>query len=233
MANYTRQLVANLGSSKTGLAGSLGYRVLTSDGTTVVSRTTSGVTELAGGGGIYVAVATFSTDWAAGRILWDYPSGTYLAAEEFVSPAAVASAGAADIWGYASRTLTGGATVNVVAPVLATGEVVIVRGDDYKAANGRALSWTSTSWPDLTGASVYLDVKPVTPGAARSLRLTGSVVTPTGTAEVQVDVARTDTASLTPKRYAYNLVAALATSGNVVTLATDTLKLIEQPVAAS
>lgn len=220
MASYTKQLVAALGSSKTGLAGSLGYRVLSSDGTTLVSRTTSGVAELAGGGGIYTATATFDTTWDAGRILWDNPSGTYLAAEDFLSPAAIAAAG--------------GVTVELVSPVLDTGDVELIRGDDYKAADSRSLEWSSSSWPTLTSASVYLDLKPIPPGNARVVRLTGSVVTATGSPKtVRVEVLASDTAGLTaPKRYTYHLVAVLASS-NVVTLATGTARLIEQPKAAS
>ena len=66
------------------------------------------------------------------------------------------------------------------------------------------------------------------------MRLTGSVVTATGDPKtVRVEVARSDTSGLTaPKRYTYHLVAVLS-SGNVVTLATGTARLIEQPVAAS
>lgn len=220
MASYTKQLVAALGAGKTGLTGSLGYRVLTSDGTTVISRTTSGVAELAGGGGIYTATETFDSAWAAGRILWDHPSGTYLAAEDFLTPTAVAS--------------SEGVTVELVSPVLETGEVELIRGDDYKLADGRSLVWSSSSWPTLTSATIYFDLKPIPPSNARVMRLTGTVVTATGDPKsVRVEVLASDTAGLTaPKRYTYHLVAVLA-SGNVVTLATGTARLIEQPAAAS
>lgn len=52
----------------------------------------------------------------------------------------------------------GSAAVTVVAPVTSSGDITVVRGDDYAAADGRALSWTDTggAWPDLTGATIVL-----------------------------------------------------------------------------
>lgn len=49
------------------------------------------------------------------------------------------------------RTLAG---VTFVSPVLASGNALLVRGDDYLQADGRALAWTNDNWPVLTAGSV-------------------------------------------------------------------------------
>jgi hypothetical protein len=60
-----------------------------------------------------------------------------------------------DIWGYADRTLTGqSAIINVVSPVATGGNINIIAGDSYKTADGRQLTWSSTSWFDLTGQTL-------------------------------------------------------------------------------
>lgn len=84
MATFTKSIGASLTQQYTGLAGSLGYTVLSSDLTTVlIARTTAGVTEKAGGQGIYAAsVAGWDDSWS-GTIFWDYPVGTFLAQADF------------------------------------------------------------------------------------------------------------------------------------------------------
>lgn len=52
---------------------------------------------------------------------------------------------------------TSGATITVGSNYDPdTGVLTLVRGRDYKAAEGRALSWSSNAWPDLTGKTPTL-----------------------------------------------------------------------------
>lgn len=59
----------NFGVSKTGLS-TVAYRLLNNDGVVMVARTTSGVSEVLAGTGIYQAEIPFPENWN-GTILWD------------------------------------------------------------------------------------------------------------------------------------------------------------------
>lgn len=51
-----------------------------------------------------------------------------------------------------------GVNVTAINPVSSDGlELRLVQGDDYMDSIGRALSWSASSWPDLTGASVEFE----------------------------------------------------------------------------
>jgi len=55
--------------------------------------------------------------------------------------------------GYALGRI-GSGTITVTQPVSSNGALLsLVRGDDYKAEDGRAITFTSTRWPDLTSAT--------------------------------------------------------------------------------
>ena len=57
--------------------------------------------------------------------------------------------------GVGSRTLTGQSEfVRLVGPMLIGGNISIVSGNDYFAADGRAMEWSSNAWPDLTDSEV-------------------------------------------------------------------------------
>lgn len=118
-----------------------------------------------------------------------------------------------------------GFSITVVSPLSQNGrKLEIVRGDDYANADGRAIDFTSASWPTLTAATVSFQAK-ATPGAA-TLTKAMSVVTATGTKKVRLELADTDTASLTPGAFAYDVVATL-TNGNKVTLVRGAMTLLD------
>jgi hypothetical protein len=52
-------------------------------------------------------------------------------------------------------------TVLVVVPatLLDAGNISLVRGDDYNIEDGRELSFSSTDWPDITGATVTMTMR--------------------------------------------------------------------------
>lgn len=93
---YTREIGANLGTDKTGLASTLGYAVYDTAGSPLVARTTAGVSEL-GSSGIYVAaVANWDASWS-GYVAWDSPLNTFLATSTFTPDTVVSlSAGGLD-----------------------------------------------------------------------------------------------------------------------------------------
>ena len=112
----------------------------------------------------------------------------------------------------------GSGQVTTTSPVAVSGDVTIVRGDDYNSADGRALDWTdvSAAWPDLTGASVLVTVQ--TTGSAQWTKA-GSVVTPTGASKkVRVEPTAADTATFAGgASYPFDVQATLS-SGRKVTL---------------
>jgi hypothetical protein len=122
----------------------------------------------------------------------------------------------AAVWAYTVRALTAVARVTYVGPVIEGGAVEIVQGDDYYAADGRALSWTLTDFPSLAGATITFRCGSVTK--------TGSA-TGTGTQVVSVELSKTDTNLLTAELSSFSVTAVLANT-HEVTLIKDTLSLI-------
>lgn len=112
----------------------------------------------------------------------------------------------------------GAVSVTVRSPVATTGSLALFVGNDYFNVDGRALDWTETAggWPDLTGATIQLQVDP---GPNPTLEKTGSVVT-AGAApqQVRVELAAADTNMLRVGAFNYELVGTLP-SGHKVTLA--------------
>lgn len=109
--------------------------------------------------------------------------------------------------------------VVMTSPVATTGLLTLVRGDDYYSADGAALEWTSTEWPDLTGATIRFSLQRRSTGTNAIDRFEGSVVTPTGTAKVRVELTAAQTDDLAPGKnlYIYDVEATL-TGGNIRTL---------------
>lgn len=131
-------------------------------------------------------------------------------------------------------------------PVAANGQVTIVAGDDYKAADARAMVFPNPagSWPDLTNAAIWFvgqsgNFPPQKPSAltlpiafptALIPPTAGTVVHPTGTTQsVQVELSAAGTnvrPSPSPTDlYAYAVFAVLA-NGDVVTLQTGPLQVL-------
>jgi len=69
----------SMGSSKTGLVGTIGVALLNPDGTVHTARTTAGIYEI--GGGCYGKEITFDDNWK-GSILWDTGGGSPVYATE-------------------------------------------------------------------------------------------------------------------------------------------------------
>ena len=103
------------------------------------------------------------------------------------------------------------AGVTVVSPVASDGtQISIVRGDDYANADGRAVTFTGSTWPTLTDGSVALIVD--IDGTATSYA--GTI---TGAQACRIEFTDVQTAALDPGTYDYDLQATLS-GGNVITL---------------
>ena len=120
---------------------------------------------------------------------------------------------------------------------------LIVSGDDYRAADNRALRWTSAFWPfNLAGASLKLVIGhqdynlfgnlPLTFTGVSSFRTASGAVTgvvpPTFPVTAALDLTAAQTTQLPEGDYRYSLVATLA-NGDVVTLDEGPLSVSASP----
>ena len=80
MATRVESRTVNFYTSRTGLS-TVAYRLINSDGTTNVARTTTGVTEVVATSGIYGAAVTIDNTFI-GRIVWDTGGTTPVYAPE-------------------------------------------------------------------------------------------------------------------------------------------------------
>lgn len=161
---------------------------------------------------------------AVADAVWDEASAGHVAAGS--TGALLAAAGAAAdpllnlvpgsyVTGTAGAALgrIGNAAITVVSPVASDGTSInLVYGDDYMAADARALSFQSDDWPVLTGATIALRVQ-----GATAISLAGSVL---AADQVQVELTYTQIETIGIGTRRYDLQATLATSAHVVTLAT-------------
>lgn len=125
--------------------------------------------------------------------------------------------GLADV--EASIGTIGSGDITVITPVVSDDTVELILGDDYLAADGRSLDWTTTgsAWPsDITGAAVLMRI-------GDSFTKAGTVVTPTGTRHVRVELTRTETATFRARDYTFTVVLTL-TSTDVITIVEGTAR---------
>ncbi len=161
------------------------------------------------------ALAVSAVNDIADRV-WDEPLVAHLgvgSTGEALDAAAAGGAGltAAQVWSYASRTLTTWpAGITYTGPVAEGGDVVTYRGDTYLNEDGRALEWESDDWPDLSGASIAVIID-------RTVSLAGSVVAASGPGIVRLELTATQSASITPGRHLFQIVATQA-DADVATL---------------
>lgn len=192
--------------------------------------TTATLTITEDAGGAYADVFTPSVvgDW---RVSIVYDDGAGLV-RRFTETYSVVSAAqfdplGQDVSGYGANTAggklarIGSRAATVDAPMLDSGNLTIQQGDDYLIADSRHLSWDVDASPDLSGATVTW--KLIDSAGTTVLTKTATVVNAgTATQTCKVELTRVNTAALTPhgaKQYLYDLQAALATSGDIVTLA--------------
>lgn len=120
-------------------------------------------------------------------------------------------------YGIAS-TLT--ITIAVTSPVVDAATVIIVRGDDYKNADGRALFATTTfsSAPSLSGGAVALRIKNDTSPFNKAGVITGA-------SACYVELTTSETAAFQPGNYTFDLQVTLS-NGDIVTIAQGRFKVL-------
>lgn len=165
------------------------------------------------------AIADHLTAGSTGKALSDAQAAGDPLTSQVPGTFAAGTAGAA-----LGRIGTG--LVATTAPVTESDNIEIVRGDDFKAADNRALEFTTSeeaTWPDLTGATIAFTAKQNQDTIAKA----GSVIVATGaTKKVRIELDPADTANDPIGEYRFDVQATLA-SGNIVTLVTGKLTLQE------
>jgi hypothetical protein len=112
-----------------------------------------------------------------------------------------------------------------------TTHLEIVAGDDCKAADGRALLWTSPSWPNLAGATLTMVIGHNQPPLGEILPVTwsGAVsASPDSPSSIFLEVTSAQTGVFAAGMYDYTLQATL-TSGDQVTVAVGKLTVQASP----
>lgn len=120
----------------------------------------------------------------------------------------------------------GSASVTVSSPIATDGDITLQQYDDYNNTETRSLEWTNSdgNWgpDDITDATVEFVI--FDSDGTVKLTADGSVVTPTGTQKVRVELLNTETADLNYKTtYTYQLRLILDTSERQETIATGTV----------
>jgi hypothetical protein len=153
--------------------------------------------------------------------------GAQLARISTIGDPATVAAAVRDIAVSGSASGTLGAKVNEIGTTTVDGTVPIetnpvtipiLRGNTYSAAIGNAITFTSDGWPDLTGGTIAMQIATI---SNTSYSLPMSVVTPTGEAEVRLELSSATTAAFPVFVGQYEIVATL-TGPATATLATGT-----------
>lgn len=177
-------------------------------GTNNVIPTVTSVTGVAAGGITASSIATdaIDADALAANAVTEIQSG-------------LSTIAAADVWAYATRTLTsGGAIAATISSVVAENlSVEMYGGYDYTSNSGAALEWNLTGAPILTGGTVdivYEDASETSLGWSVTVT-NGNTTSPTITAEV----TGTQTAALKAAgktKFPYRMKATLSNSAQRV-----------------
>lgn len=237
---YSADFQIDLGSALSGLA--LTATITTMAGAALASGV-SGWTEYPAASGVYWGTYSSFADGVSYRVIW--LNGSTLVSSTTVSPsdarvqasvdvdeaaiaatvsAAVTAAVNSGAIASALAAYLSGAPITITSPVAASGDVEIVRGDDYSALDGRALEWTNAAgtWPDLTGATITFTAKA---SGSTTFTAPGSVVVATGAGQkvrVQLSAAQTN---LAVNSRIFDVQATLSPSGRRITLLFGTLTI--------
>jgi hypothetical protein len=215
--------VAYLEGAPTGLVtgSQLGFKVKDSADNIVIARTTAGMVESETG--VYRHSFTVPNANGAYLIVWDFPAtsvGVTRATEELEVGATSDT--------IAASILT--SQITIVAPVAANGDITIIRGDDYRAADGRHLTWRDSTWPDLTGATATFTSRSAEGSSAIGVSKLCGIVVPSGAGkEIRVEFTDNETNAHVADEYRFDIRAVLS-DGNRVTLVRGHMFIADQVV---
>lgn len=203
--------VAYLEAAPTGLVtgSQLGFKIKDSLDNVVLARTTSGMTESETG--VYRHSFTVPNANGTYLIVWDFPAtstGVTRATEELEV-------------GATSDTISASiltSQITVVNPVAANGDISVIRGDDYLAADGRDLQWADPTWQDLTGATVTFTSRSAEGSSALGVTQACTIITPSGTGKrIRLELTDDQTRLHVADEYKFDIRAVLS-NGHMVTL---------------
>lgn len=179
----------------------------------------------------------YDTDAEYATAIWNALSASYGTAGTYgeqLEGISLDSPTAAAIWNYDISGITtsgyagdylndlSGGIITVTGAVLETGELTLVRGNDYDADIDNALEWSSDDWPDLTAATIEFSLRRRDTKALVMTSIAGSVVTAgAGSQTVRVELAEADWANTTGQVTAYQYDVVATISSKRLTLATD------------
>ena len=171
---------------------------------------TSGVATEVGGGFYTYELAASAVD-ANGSYMAVFKTATSTVDQQWIP-----SAWFSPVW----LTTIGGATVTFTNPVITSGAITWVPGDDYYAADSRAYEPIYSGVPSLTGATVTMGVR-LKRAATNVFTITGSVVSST---QLRFEATSAQTVLLAPdSTYEYQVQAVLSGSAHVTTLEEGTI----------
>lgn len=123
------------------------------------------------------------------------------------------------------KIATGGVIVSVVQPVQTQNSVQLVEGDDYYASDNRAVEFTSSQWPDLTGAGVKIGFAKKDGGVEV---IDGTVVVPSGdTKQVRFELPAAKTSGIKTGSFE---VQAVLSNDHVITLLQGTANVLSDVI---
>lgn len=190
-------------------------------------------------GKTYTIYVTATVDTATGGISFAFkavtePSGGGLTAQQIrdamkLAPTVGAAASGSvdkhldDI--QAKTNLLTAGMVTIVSPVNMSGsKLILIRGDDYKIVDDRAIQFTNAGWPDVTGAAVTLTIR-LKSTRMSELTVAGAIVD-ASTCRFELTHALTDAMTPTSEGHIFDVEAILA-NGNYVTLALGDCTVLE------
>jgi len=128
---------------------------------------------------------------------------------------------------HGAGTWAGTNKVSVSYPLTPDVDMSIVRGDDYNNSDSRAITFTLTNAPNLTGAAIKLYANMPTVFEKSMTVVTGG----TGTQVVRLELSATETAAFTVGTFGYDIRAVLVTSLRVVTLISRSKLIVTEKIA--
>lgn len=244
---YTLDISLALGSSQTGLT--LSAQLVDTTGANVGSAVTTGFTEIGAGnylwhytafpdgfrGGVkfsasstlkaFVAINPSDGENSDAKITTRASATDWTTAKAALLDAAISSRASGSDYTQARALkldLLGTGAAYSAGPVASNGDITIIQGDDYMAADSRALLWTLATGPSLVGSTITLTVKSY--AGATELAKVGTAPTST---TAQVELTAANTTALAVGSHKFDVQATLAT-GRILTLARGILNVLEQ-----
>lgn len=206
--SVTQDFIINLGPTDTGLT--LKAKLYDRSNSQVGSDITTGFIEL-GIGAYYWLYSGFSDSFVG--TIRVYSGATFQAAIPFNAAGGDNSAVLAAIDDL--ETSLGAATITVLSPFTAnTSNFSIHQGDDYNATLDNRISWSSSSWVDLTTATVKFAAKDTTTGLFDLEDITLSVANAgqaTQTVRLSLTNAQTQALAVGVGKYIYSIEAIVGT----------------------